>query len=73
MQSILNYIYLQGFRHYWVQVDYSKQFELLSDGNLTTSNATINPNDYDDNYNSFTIDFLTKWQFAPASEIEFRL
>lgn len=57
------------FRHYWVQVDYSKQFELLYDGNLTSNKLALNPNDYDDNYNSFTIDFLTKWQFAPASEM----
>ena len=56
-------------RHYWVQVDYSKQFELLTNGNLTANNFTINPNDYDDNYNSFSVDFLTKWQFAPGSEM----
>ena len=57
------------FRHYWVQVDYSKHFELLNNGNLASNNSTVNPNNYDDNYNSFTIDFLTKWQFAPASEM----
>lgn len=57
------------FRHYWVQVDYSKQLELLTDGNLVSNNFTINPDNYDDNYNSFSIDFLTKWQFAPASEM----
>jgi len=56
-------------RHYWVQVDYSKQFELLADGNITANNFTINPNDFDDNYNSFSADFLTKWQFAPASQM----
>ncbi|WP_299135093.1 DUF5916 domain-containing protein [uncultured Tenacibaculum sp.] len=56
-------------RHYWIQVDYDKQFTLLNDGNLTTNNYTINPNNYDENYNNFTIDFIAKWQFAPASEI----
>jgi hypothetical protein len=56
-------------RHYWIQVDYDKQYTLLNDGNLTGNNYDIDPNDYDDNYNTFNIDFLAKWQFAPASEI----
>lgn len=56
-------------RHYWIQVDYSNQYTLQDNGDLAENNHDINPNDYDDNFNQFNIDFLAKWQFAPASEI----
>ena len=56
-------------RHYWIQVDYNKQFTLQDNGDLTANTYAINPNDFDDNFNQFNIDFLAKWQFAPASEI----
>ena len=56
-------------RHYWIQVDYSKQFTLQNDGDLVENNHDIDPNKFDDNFNQFNIDFLAKWQFAPASEI----
>lgn len=56
-------------RHYWIQVDYSNQFTLQDNGDLAGNHHDINPNDYDDNFNQFNLDFLAKWQFAPASEI----
>ena len=56
-------------RHYWIQVDYNKQFSLQDNGDLVENSYDINPNDFDDNFNQFNIDFLAKWQFAPASEI----
>ncbi len=56
-------------RHYWIRVDYNDQFTLLDNGGLVENNYDINPNDFDDNFNQFNIDFLAKWQFAPASEI----
>ena len=56
-------------RHYWITVDYKDQFSLKENGDFTTNNFAINPDDYDDNFNQFNIDFISKWQFAPASEI----
>ena len=56
-------------RHYWIQVDYNKQFTLQDNGDLVANTYAINPDDFDDNFNQFNIDFLAKWQFAPASEI----
>ena len=56
-------------RHYWIQVDYSKQFSLLENGDLANNDYLIDPDDFDDNFNTFNIDFIAKWQFAPASEI----
>lgn len=56
-------------RHYWIQVENKKQYKLLDSGDLVTSNAAINVSDFDDNYNNVTLDFLAKWQFAPASEL----
>ena len=58
-------------RHYWIQVDYDDQFTLNTQGNLDRNNYTINPNDFDDNFNSFTVDYTARWQFAPASELSF--
>ncbi|WP_034060758.1 DUF5916 domain-containing protein [Lacinutrix jangbogonensis] len=56
-------------RHYWIQVDYNEQFTLEDNGELAANNYDINPDSFDDNFNQFNIDFLAKWQFAPASEI----
>jgi hypothetical protein len=56
-------------RHYWIQVDYKNQFSLQDNGNLATNNYNINPNDFDENFNQFNIDFFTTWQFAPASTL----
>lgn len=56
-------------RHFWVQVDYDKQFSLTNNGDFAQNNHTINVDNFDNNFNSFTLDFFTKWQFAPASEL----
>lgn len=56
-------------RHYWIQVDYSKQFKLQENGSLTEKTYDFNVNDFDDNFNQFNIDLLGTWQFAPASEL----
>ncbi|MEM6719491.1 MAG: DUF5916 domain-containing protein [Bacteroidota bacterium] len=58
-------------RHYWIQVDYDDQFSLNTQGDLIRNNFNIDPNDFDDNFNSFTIDYIARWQFAPASELSF--
>lgn len=62
-------------RHYWQQVEYNKYFLLEEDGSL-------GPTDYDgldvngesihnNNFNSFNIDFIYTWVFAPGSELSF--
>lgn len=56
-------------RHYWIQVGYKNQFTLLQSGDLATNNYAINAADSNANFNRFNIDFLAKWQFAPASEM----
>ncbi|MBL4606191.1 MAG: hypothetical protein JKY02_11175 [Flavobacteriaceae bacterium] len=58
-----------ALRHYWIQVDYSDQFTLTDNGNLTTNNYAIDVDNRDANFNAFNIDFLAQWQFAPASEL----
>ncbi len=58
-------------RHYWIQVDYDDQFALNNQGNLDRNNYTIDPDIFDDNFNSFTVDYTARWQFAPASELSF--
>ncbi len=58
-----------SIRHYWVQVAYKNQFTLLQNGDLTPNNYAINVANNNANFNTFTIDFLAKWQFAPASQM----
>lgn len=56
-------------RHYWIQVDYDNQFTLNPNGRLDTNNHAINLSDFDSTFNAFNIDFVARWQFAPASEL----
>lgn len=56
-------------RHYWIQVDYENQFSLQNNGELAENSYAINPDDFDDNFNQFNIDFFATWQFAPASTL----
>ncbi|GEQ86754.1 hypothetical protein ULMS_22620 [Patiriisocius marinistellae] len=56
-------------RHYWIQVDYKDQFTLLENGDLKDNDLDIAVDEFNDNFNQFNIDFIAKWQFAPASEI----
>lgn len=56
-------------RHYWIQVDYDTQFSLRENGLLAVNDLAINANDFDSTFNAFNIDFVARWQFAPASEL----
>ncbi|MGJ8666493.1 MAG: DUF5916 domain-containing protein [Patiriisocius sp.] len=56
-------------RHYWIQVDYNDQFTLQENGDLMDNDLEISVDEFDDNFNQFNIDFVARWQFAPASEI----
>ncbi|WP_415374371.1 DUF5916 domain-containing protein [Patiriisocius sp. Uisw_017] len=56
-------------RHYWIQVAYKDQFTLQENGDLRANDVALNLSEFDDNFNQFNIDFVARWQFAPASEI----
>jgi len=54
-------------RHYWSRAEYKEFYMLNSDGLLNTySEYTENA---DINYNSFNIDMVYTWRFAPGSEL----
>ncbi len=54
-------------RHYWSEVAYKQYFTLAQDGTLE-KNTTFTGN-ANQNYNTFTIDAVYTWQFAPGSFI----
>ena len=41
----------------------------MDNGELIENNLDIPVSDFNDNFNQFNVDFVAKWQFAPASEI----
>lgn len=53
-------------RHYWSGVKYDSFHELQTDGNLGPTSF----DDYNDNsFNSFNIDAVYRWRFAPGSDL----
>ncbi len=54
-------------RHYWSKVAYKEYYTLTPDGRLG-KNTTFSGN-ADQNYNTFTVDAVYTWQFAPGSFI----
>jgi hypothetical protein len=54
------------FRHYWAKAEYDSFHLLGEDGELA-------PSDYkefsDNSFNSFTVDAVYRWRFAPGSDI----
>lgn len=53
-------------RHYWLAVAYQEFFDLIPDGSLIGTNYQ-NPEDFI--VNSFNVDLVLKWNFAPGSEL----
>jgi hypothetical protein len=53
-------------RHYWSMADYSKLYILENTGFLSYTGETAQS---DINFNSFSLDLIFKWQFAPGSEM----
>ena len=54
-------------RHYWSKAAHADFYRLQDDGSLI-----LEPdyqNDYDVNYNAFTVDMVFTWNFAPGSEL----
>ncbi|MEP6713790.1 MAG: DUF5916 domain-containing protein [Ferruginibacter sp.] len=54
-------------RHYWSKVNYKEYFTLQPDGSLGKNTGFAG--NADQNYNSFTVDAVYTWQFAPGSFI----
>lgn len=53
-------------RHYWSNASYSSMHRLGLDGNLYDTGY----NDFSDNsFNSFNIDMIYRWRFAPGSDL----
>lgn len=61
-----NKMYLNlDVRHYWRMVDYYDYFSLQEDGYL--SESIPYDQDHDINFNTFNVDMLYSWNFAPGS------
>ncbi|OFX89121.1 MAG: hypothetical protein A2W99_02005 [Bacteroidetes bacterium GWF2_33_16] len=57
-------------RHYWSRVEYDDYYQLLKSGYLSKPiDYDTYGNDFDANYNAFTIDLQYLWRFAPGSEL----
>ncbi|MER2996505.1 DUF5916 domain-containing protein [Pontibacter populi] len=57
-----------NMRHYWSSADYKRLFDLTSGGYLTNERPAVNSNN-NINYNTFNIDLVYSWRFAPGSEL----
>jgi hypothetical protein len=55
-------------RHYWNTGVYSKYYTLQEDGDIVENMGYTGNNDF--SYNSFYIDLLFSWQFAPGSNFD---
>ncbi len=55
-------------RHYWMKATYDEYFQLSPDGRLSATDYQQN-NDF--TFNSFNIDMIMRWEFAPGSELAF--
>lgn len=61
-----------NMRHYWSRAAYKEFFELTKQGLLqpTTADQEVYTSRIDDiNYNTFTLDLVYSWRFAPGSEL----
>lgn len=62
-------------RHYWQQVEYNKYFLLEEDGRLGETSYIGLDDDgqssHNNNFNTFNIDLIYTWVFAPGSELSF--
>ena len=55
-------------RHYWAVADYGTDYYLLKDNGSLDNNTTYSDNK-DNNFNSFNIDMVYNWRFAPGSDL----
>jgi hypothetical protein len=55
-------------RHYWSVADYTGDYYLLNNDGSLDPNTPYSEN-HDDNFNTFNIDMVYNWRFAPGSDI----
>lgn len=55
-------------RQYWSMADYTDDYFLLNKNGNLTGNTTYY-GDHDSNFNSFNIDMIYNWRFAPGSDV----
>jgi hypothetical protein len=60
-----------NMRHYWSRAEYKQFYELQEDGTLEPATVERNGNFLrkDINFNTFNIDLVYSWRFAPGSEL----
>lgn len=60
-----------NMRHYWSRAEYQQYYELTGDGLLQHATAERNANysRKDQNFNTFNVDLVYSWRFAPGSEL----
>lgn len=61
-----------NMRHYWSRADYQRFFELGQEGQLQQlrpDQEQYTADISDINYNTFTLDLVYSWRFAPGSEL----
>jgi len=56
-------------RHYWSRVDYGNYYALMDDGELTSTLYKDPEGNNDINFNTFNLDVLFNWEFAPGSAL----
>ncbi|KAF0196729.1 MAG: hypothetical protein FD166_2331 [Bacteroidetes bacterium] len=54
-------------RHYWQKANYTDFYTLTDKGELLNYPGSIDPEYFNYNYNSFNIDMVFGWEFAPGS------
>ncbi|HEY4651642.1 MAG TPA: DUF5916 domain-containing protein [Pontibacter sp.] len=57
-----------NMRHYWSRAEYQQFYELTQQGGLLARNGNFSSFN-DINYNTFNIDLVYSWRFAPGSEL----
>jgi hypothetical protein len=53
-------------RHYWAKAEYKDFYELMDNGRVKASDYDEN---HDVNFNTFNVDMVYNWRFAPGSEL----
>jgi hypothetical protein len=53
-------------RHYWAKAEYKDFYTLMDNGRVADSDYNEN---HDVNFNTFNVDMVYNWRFAPGSEL----
>lgn len=56
-------------RHYWAKAHYSSFYDLMENGHLADDISYEGNHDF--NFNTFNVDMVFQWQFAPGSSLNF--